>query len=700
MADVTNDQPREAPANPCASNDAQNWALSQSMFGGGIDEETGEIILASSFDGGGNDDFLMTPCLNVTSGGAASTTTTTTTTTTDATTTAEDITTTTAAEVDTASPTTPSPSTTPTKRPSPSPSRGSSGVPTYVPSEVDAPVSSTQATTTTEATTTDATTTEAATTNAQDEAETSTAATTTKAPETTTATDAPETTTSTTTTTTTSTSAEAASIQDPQSFYSCSDGGSTNGNSPPVDATELTLTYDYEIHTSSPLNDNVLSSFENSITEDLASRFGLITCDNGGSGPKRRYLRSLKQGEVVALDSAPVDESMADTYECQVPVNLSSSTSCTPLRGYMTAWLPNSSSTEEADTTETQLLALIQNGMTSDLYTNKNVVKVAYVGVRQEDGNGGPTQDGTTQDGTQDGSQSDNSTGNNSDNNTSGNGLEVDGAKESESGDPSQELESNGPPFLAIGISLFCIAFALAIALGVFIRRKRRKQYFSEGPASSDNDMGNQSLAAQAALTSDSNDLDDVQLLPSPDKLDMRSLYSEDMSTDVETENYNYGNQNDIDDKEATSKYGMLYGENYGDGGADIILQSLSTNATEDYSDLANSNGGDKNDAANIITPKNSNTTSRMSAGSSLAAMGVASTLAARSYNATAATTASPTVVSQDTNSEPSNVGSHVGTVEDTSLASSSSKEEEVVHTSMDSMEEGTFQSDGPIAWA
>jgi hypothetical protein len=98
------------------------------------------------------------------------------------------------------------------------------------------------------------------------------------------------------------------------SFYSCgSDGGTGDVASSflPDDATEVTLVYDYELHTSSPLDADVLSSFENSVAYDLANRYGLIDC-------RRRNLRSLEGGGLIALDSAPMDESLTDTCESSI----------------------------------------------------------------------------------------------------------------------------------------------------------------------------------------------------------------------------------------------------------------------------------------------------------------------------------------------------------------------------------------------
>ncbi|KAL3762772.1 hypothetical protein ACHAW5_000208 [Stephanodiscus triporus] len=189
--------------------------------------------------------------------------------------------------------------------------------------------------------------------------------------------------TTTTMTTTEETGETAATTEEGRAFfYSCGSHGSAGDAASsflPDDATEMTLVYDYELHTSSPLDADVLSSFENSVAYDLANRYGLIDC-------RRRNLRSLEGGGLIALDSAPMDESLTDTYECGVQVNLASTTSCTPIRGYMTAWLPSSNS--DAVQTEAELLEFIESGMKSDSYTSDDVVKVAYVGTRPDSSQG------------------------------------------------------------------------------------------------------------------------------------------------------------------------------------------------------------------------------------------------------------------------------------------------------------------------
>ena len=416
----------------------------------------------------------------------------------------------------------------------------------------------------------------------------------------------------------------------------------------------------------------------------------------------------------------------------------------------MTAWVPNSSKSDAANI-EAEILSYIENGMMSDTYISDDIVKVSYVGERDEEEEESVTQD-TTQDGTtQDGSEGNDtqvdgntdSSGGDTDNSSNSSvsnagtvpsgssdptttdknneglsvavdssaGLDPNGSSSSSSNASLEPNNGNddGPPLLAVGLSLFFIAFALATILGVYIRRKRRnKRFFSDGPDDMNNNNNNTSLAAQAALAVDTAKLadpDDVQLLPSPDKLDMRSVYSSEdgETTDVETENYTYGTT--TNDKEATSKYGTLYGGYYGDGGLGIN-QSLTSAATEDYSDMNNNASratrGDGN------TPKYGNTTSG-SKMSGLAAMGVASTLVTTLSNGPSGSIEEEDDQMSDPMSPASQISgsdhsSHVGTVDaaitpgqsQDSVESASSLEEQPTTESMDGLD--TF--DSGAAWA
>ena len=280
--DVTNTNAKD-PGDPCASNDEKNWGL--------IDPDTGEIISLVSNTFLDDDDELDNPCLEKVESTATATTTTTTTTTS---------TTTTTTEAETNSPT-PSPSAKPTNPPSPSPTPGPS------PSPIE-----TSTTTTTTATTTTSTTTPEPTPTVE-------ATTTSEATPTSTAEAAQ----------TTITTTEEEITDEPKSFYSCSpsaNNDNTNNDGAPSenDGTKVTLTYDYELHTSAPFDPSILSSFEDSITADLADKFSLINCDSSNEvfrsrrGLRQRSLRSLSDNtnggvKVSALASEPEDESMADT---------------------------------------------------------------------------------------------------------------------------------------------------------------------------------------------------------------------------------------------------------------------------------------------------------------------------------------------------------------------------------------------------
>lgn len=386
------------------------------------------------------------------------------------------------------------------------------------------------------------------------------------------------------------------------SFYRCSFGGSdVVGNnidsakeeSPssllPENVTKITLVYDYEIHTLTPppLDTRTQSSFEDGITYDLARRYGLIDCRR-----RRRYLRSLLMdggSEVVALDSHPMDESMAGTYECNVQVAASSrsGSSCTSMRGRMTAWLLNSLSSVELAQKETELLEYIESGMTSDSYTSGNVLKATYVGARTSSSS---AQQGVVH----------------SINNADGGGgkSEAVGIATTATVETTNKSNTSDKSLLAGGIILLIVAIGF-IGLLLAYKRKHNRKFYSDGPE--EDDLTNPSAAAAAAGRCDivSRDPDDVQLLPSPDKMDLRSIHSSDsiLLSDAETENYSH---HDEDEDDGWSKrYDAKYGE--------------------DYSDQSNRNNDAKKGTQTPVA--------RISAGSELAAMGMASTLVMQSYN-------------------------------------------------------------------
>ena len=159
------------------------------------------------------------------------------------------------------------------------------------------------------------------------------------------------------------------------------------------------------------------------------------------------------------------------------------------MRGYMTAWLqPNA----DMIVTEQKILSLIRKGMEDDTYTNNEVQKLSYIGVRD----------------TKDGSVSSTVTNE---------------AKK------KTELESKNPPLLAIGLAVFFFALALTVAFTLYVKRRR-----------------NSSEAIQETLSppppTSAIDPDDINLLPSHEKMDMRSVHSaeSDVSTEDATEAYTH----------------------------------------------------------------------------------------------------------------------------------------------------------------
>ena len=177
-------------------------------------------------------------------------------------------------------------------------------------------------------------------------------------------------------------------------------------------------------------------------------------------------------------------------------------------------------------------------------------------------------------------------------------------------------------------------------------------------------------------------DTADVQLLPSPDKLDMRSVFSSEDGyiTEPETENHTFAN------RDSMNKYGNLYGGSYGNGvtpmkGASVEDQ-VASNVVRSESEASD-------------TPKNSDQT-RVSG---LAAMGAASTLVT-SYSGLDSMSMQGYSKEEEYSEIESQISasdhsSHVGTVEAFTPNGACDADEE---GSLSSKEASTFQSDN--AWA
>ena len=248
----------------------------------------------------------------------------------------------------------------------------------------------------------------------------------------------------------------------------------------------------------------------------------------------------------------------------------SSTTYCTPMRGRMTAYLPSAISAYELGQKEMELLSYIESDMS--FYTNEDISKVIYIGSR-------PTTSTISTNGSSANSVGGVIVGNNA-------------AVVTPSGSGSPSSNSTGKSGISLligGIVLSIVSIALIIIMLVVYKRRRCR---NSRDYQFENDINGGGGGGGGGRDVLSRYPDDIQLLPNPDKLDLRSVHSKDsILSDADTENYSY-----VDDE----------GEE-----VDYIDRAI------DYMDDAITKGG-------------SNTNIRSS---ELAALGMASTLVtARSY--------------------------------------------------------------------
>ena len=195
----------------------------------------------------------------------------------------------------------------------------------------------------------------------------------------------------------------------------------------------------------------------------------------------------------------------------------SSSTYCTPMRGRMTAYLPGTIGTTELLDKEMELLSYIESDIS--LYTNEDISKVIYIGSR-------PTT----------------STSTNSDSSVNSVGGVIVGnaavatSESTSSSSSSSSSSKSGISLLTGGIALFIVSIALIIMLVVYKRRRNSRDsrnYQFENDINGAGGGGGRDVPSR--------DPDDIQLLPNPDKLDLRSVHSRDsILSDADTENYSH----------------------------------------------------------------------------------------------------------------------------------------------------------------
>lgn len=260
----------------------------------------------------------------------------------------------------------------------------------------------------------------------------------------------------------------------------------------------------------------------------------------------------------------------------------------------MTAWLPSSTNlfdTDEDDTSESikaEILSYIEQGMGSDAYLTDDITKVVYVGERADIAmqEGGGNDYGAAD------------------------AASVSNVVESanvETATENADDDGDRRPLVAGGVALFVLAIVFAALLVAYHRRRKRVRY-SDGPSSTNDDVPS-SAPNQVPPNTITRDPDDVQLLPSSDKLDMRSVISDDDTENYSMREYDDDDENDDAEDEWAGRYATRTTRD-----ANIVHDS-----TEDYSDdNAVAGGGHRGDG-----------TSRRS--SDLAAMGIASMLVTQS---------------------------------------------------------------------
>ncbi|EJK69549.1 hypothetical protein THAOC_09181 [Thalassiosira oceanica] len=330
-------------------------------------------------------------------------------------------------------------------------------------------------------------------------------------------------------------------------------------------SSEMTITYDYDLRTIMPLDGETLSSFENYIASDVAMNSCFL----------RRHLvehsKKLLRGNrrstsliVRGFSSNPVDTNLDDQYECTIPSEESTSV-CTPMRGQMTVFFDvfaevcdQDALQKVSDELESEVLFQIQEGMESDTYTeaSDNIVETVYIGPRQR----GTVQSTSRRLVT-----------------CSLSPNEYTDASESAIVKPPSEGNSSSN-LLYIVTTVICVSVILALLLAFLaIRRsRRRKQLFSRGPEIDKNQPDSPKTQAPM-IVEIPQPIDDYeqQLLPSPVKLDMRSICSDESSSaSALTESHEY--------KERASRYGDLYGGSYGDGGMELLQNISNLSSKED----------------------------------------------------------------------------------------------------------------------
>lgn len=139
------------------------------------------------------------------------------------------------------------------------------------------------------------------------------------------------------------------------------------------------LQYDYEILMNEDAElPSAVNAFELDLLRALADEFDLSSCESD----IRRSLRIGRQLEttspVVGVGSYPSDSLDSLHTECEEVGNSIESSSCTPINGFMTAWV---SKADRRRLSQTEIYDVIEEF--SNTYTNDEVLAVSYIGTRR-----------------------------------------------------------------------------------------------------------------------------------------------------------------------------------------------------------------------------------------------------------------------------------------------------------------------------
>eukprot|EP00579_Thalassiosira_antarctica_P008638 CAMPEP_0201884712 /NCGR_PEP_ID=MMETSP0902-20130614/17511_1 /ASSEMBLY_ACC=CAM_ASM_000551 /TAXON_ID=420261 /ORGANISM="Thalassiosira antarctica, Strain CCMP982" /LENGTH=680 /DNA_ID=CAMNT_0048413719 /DNA_START=114 /DNA_END=2156 /DNA_ORIENTATION=- len=229
------------------------------------------------------------------------------------------------------------------------------------------------------------------------------------------------------------------------SFYSCTATseedlvqGNGDGNSNGGNYEELPFRFNYEIYTSTSVDDitTVLSTFERQLANGVASSLGLVDCPDSSSGSgeiddtavefakrsggaahypweggrqlmpfggMRRTLQKERSGgnkknrllestTIVGVSMDPTDELDTDLLNCTSSATLDTPSKCSPIIGAMTVWMTNAQQrhlrqlvdTDSKEEQEAMLFDTVQSYIeqNEESYLNDELLHVAYIGQR------------------------------------------------------------------------------------------------------------------------------------------------------------------------------------------------------------------------------------------------------------------------------------------------------------------------------